>query len=145
MTPIGQIACKTVGVAGAGVALFNAIKVGKLMSKTQGELTTANYLENAYFNSRTIDNISYTDNNIRKKTFDFEAKLPIADIWGKIKGAVSGFFYSMGKSLPLIASSCLAIRGKGNWSVAGTIGVAGCLLYSILRNGFGLGKEHPMN
>lgn len=144
MVSLGQIVCKTVGIGGAGLALYDAVQISKLQSRNCAHSTTANYLEDIYYNSRTIDNVSVNQNNIRKKTFDAMAKLSLPTLWGKIKGACQGFIYSLSNSLPLVACSALAILGKKTLSKIGAIGVGGCLLYSVLRNGFGVGKQHPM-
>ena len=144
MVSIGQIAYKTIGVAGAGIALYDAIQVSKISARQGAQTATANFLEKAYYNSRTIDNVSVTQNNIRKKTFDIETKLPMPTLLGKIKGGIKGFFYALGNALPLVACSALALAGKGNWAKAGAIGAGCCFIYNILRNGLGLGKEHPM-
>lgn len=144
MVSVGQIAYKTIGVAGAGLALFDAIQVSKISAKQGAHKATADYLEKAYYNSRTIDNVSVTQNNIRKKTFDIQTKLPMPTLLGKIKGGFKGFFYALGNSLPLVCCSALALLGKGKWSATGAVGIGCCVLYNILRNGLGLGKEHPM-
>lgn len=144
MVSIGQIACKTIGIAGSGLAIYDAIQVSKISARQGAHNATANFLENAYYNSRTIDNVSVTQNNIRKKTFNIETKLPLPTLLGKIKGGIKGFFSSLGNALPLVACSALALVGKGRWAKGGAIGVGCCLLYNILRNGLGLGKEHPM-
>lgn len=144
MVSIGQTACKTIGVAGAGLALYDAIQVSKISAKQGGHKATADFLERAYYNSRTVDNVSVTQNNIRKKTFNIETKLPLPTLLGKIKGSIKGFFSALGNALPLVACSALALLGKGKWAGAGAIGAGCCFIYNILRNGLGLGKEHPM-
>lgn len=144
MVSVGQVICKTVGVAGMGLALYDTVQSCKDASRKGGHVATANFLEKAYYNSRTIDNISTNQNNIRKKTFEVKTKLPLPTLMGKIKGGINGIFYSLGNYLPMIVCSSLAILCKGFWSKLGAIGVGCGILYNILRNGLGLGKEHPM-
>lgn len=144
MASFGIIACRAIGTAGVGLALYDAVERSKANARHQAHKQTADYLEKAYFNSRTIDNISTVQNQIRAKTFDLETKNPIPNLWGKIKGGVNGFIYSLGNNLPLVLCSTLAIVGKNFAAKAGAIGTGCCLAYSIARNGFGLGKEHPM-
>ena len=47
MVSIGQIASKTIGVAGAGIALYDAIQVSKISAKQGGHTATADFLEKA--------------------------------------------------------------------------------------------------
>ena len=145
MRMITKIACRTIGTAGMGIALYNATRVGSQFSRNEAQRTQAKYLEKAYFNSRTIDDVSYTNNNIRKKTFDLRTRNPLPALWGKIKGWTQGALYSLGNSLPLVACSALALVSKGVLAELGAIGVGAGLCYNIARNGFGLGKQNPMN
>lgn len=145
MVSIGKIACKTIGVAGMGMALFDATQASKVVSRHTAHANQANYLEKSYYNARTIDNISANSNKLRAKTFDLETWNPLPAFFGKIKGGVKGFVYSLAVGMPLIVSSAFAIASKGFMSKVGAAGVALSLAYNIARNGFGLGKEHPMS
>ena len=144
MASFGIIASRAIGTAGVGLALYDAVQRSKANARHQAHKKTADYLERTYFNSRTTDNISAVDNKIRAKTFDLETKNPIPTLWGKFKGGVNGFIYSLGNNLPLVLCSTLAILGKNFIAKAGAIGTGCYLAYSVARNGFGLGKEHPM-
>ena len=83
---LGIIACRAIGTVGMGLALYDAVERSKANSRHQAQKQTADYLEKTYFNSRTIDNISTTQNKIRAKTFDLQTKNPLPTLWGKIKG-----------------------------------------------------------
>ena len=144
MASLGIIACRVIGTAGMGLALFDAVQGSKACSRHQAYKSTADYLEKSYFNARTIDNISVNQNKIRAKVFDLETKNPLPTFWGKIKGGINGFINSLGNSLPLVLCSALAILGKNITAKAGAIGIGCCLAYQVARNGFGLNKEHPM-
>lgn len=144
MVSLGIIACRTVGTVGMGLALFDCVQACKANSKRKAHATTANYLEKSYFNARTIDNISTNQNTIRAKTFDLKTKNPLPTLWGKTTGGLNGIIYSLGNNLPLVACSALAILGKNIGAKIGAVGVGCGLIYNIARNGFGLGKEHPM-
>jgi hypothetical protein len=144
MASLGIIACRAIGTAGVGLALFDAVQASKACARHQAHKTSADYLEKSYFNARTIDNISANQNKIRAKTFDLKTKNPLPTVWGKTKGGINGFINSLGNSLPLVLCSTLAILGKNIVAKAGAIGIGCCLAYNIARNGFGLGKEHPM-
>jgi hypothetical protein len=144
MASFGIIASRIIGTAGVGLALYDAVQGTKAAARHQAHKKTADYLEKSHFNSRTIDNVSANQNKIRAKVFDLETKNPLPTLGGKIKGGINGFIYSLGNSLPLVLCSTLAILGKNIVAKAGAIGVGCCLAYNVARNGFGLGKEHPM-
>ena len=145
MVSVGKIVCKAVGVTGMGLALFDAVSASKAASRRTAHARQADYLEKSYFNARTIDNISTNSNKIREKTFDLETWNPLPSFFGKIKGGIKGFFYSLAVNMPLVVTSCLAFASKGVMSTIGAVGVGLTLAYNIARNGFGLGKKHPMS
>lgn len=140
-----KIVCRTLGTAGMGIALYDAVNVANQYSKNGAQKESAKYLEKAYFDSRTTDTVSYSNKAIQEKVFDLRAKNPLPSIWGRIKGASQGTLYSLGNSLFVIASSAMALLGKGAFAKAGAIGVALSACYNVLRSGFGLGKHHPMD
>ena len=145
MNLAGKILCRTVGTVGMGLALYDASKVGGLYARNGGQYEQAKYLERRYFDSRTTDHVSYRDSKIGEKTFDLCTKNPLPKVWGKIRGGIGGFLYGLGNSLPIIVCSSMALLCK---NVGAKIGVAGIALgmgYKILREGFGVGKQHPMN
>ena len=145
MANVGVILSKTAGVAAMGLALYDGVQVAKAMGKHQGIASTQKWLENGYYRSRTIDDLSATQNATSSMAFDIETKATvIPSTIGKIKGSIGGFFYGLGVNLPLIATGSLALLGKGFWSKCGGIGTLAILLYSIARQGFGLGKPNPM-
>lgn len=145
MRTITKIACRTVGVVGMGIALYDASCVAKQFSKNGAQNQQAKYLENAYFNSRNIDSVSYSSNAIREKTFDLRSKNPLPSLWGRLKGATLGTIDSLGNNLPTVACSALALLSKGIFAKIGAVGVGLGICYNIARNGFGLGKQHPMD
>jgi len=144
MRTITKIACRAMGTVGMGIALYDASRVASQFSKNGAQNQQAKYLEKAYFNTRGIDNVSYNSNNIRQKTFDLRSKNPIPSFWGRIKGGTEGALYSLGTNLFTVACSSLAILSKGVLAKVGAIGVGLGICYNIARNGFGLGKQHPM-
>ena len=144
MNTITKIACRTVGTLGIGVALYDATRVANHFSKAESQKQQAKYLENAYFNSHTSDNISYTSSAIGKKTFEMRTNNPLPSIWGRIKGGCEGALYSLGNHLFTIACASLALLSKGALAKVGAVGVGLKVCYDIARNGFGLGKQNPM-
>ena len=145
MKTLGKIVCRTIGTLGVGIALYDATKVSAQFSRNEAHNQQAKYLEKSYYNSRTIDTVSYSSNNIRKKTFDLETRNPLPALWGKLKGGFEGFFYSLGESLFGITCSAFALLSKGTLAKIGAAGVTLGVCYKVLREGFGLGKQHPMD
>ena len=141
----GKIICRTFGVAGMGLALYDAVQSSKAVSRHQGLVTQGDFLENRYFASRTTDDVSSVQTAISKKTFDTLSASPIPGVWGKVKGACKGFVLSLGTNLPMICSASLAILSKGFLAKLGTVGVIGTAIYQILRQGFGVGKKNPFS
>ena len=144
MKTLTKIACRTMGMAGMGLALYDASRVAMRYSKNTSDVEQSKYLEKSYFNSRTIDNDSYISNAMRKKTFDLTTKNPVPSLWGRIKGYAEGMTYSLGNNLFTVACSALALLSKGFFAKVGAIGVVAGFTYDLLRNGFGLGKQNPI-
>ena len=65
-----KIACRTLGAAGMGVALFDAMQVSGQFARNESNGQQQKYLENAFYNARTVDRVSFSNNSIRKNTFD---------------------------------------------------------------------------
>lgn len=145
MKTITKIACRTMGVIGMSIAAYDATKAANQISREQAEYIEAKYLEKAYFDAKTIDIYSHSSNALRKKTFDLRTINPIPAFYGRIKGWIEGFLKNLGYHLPTVACAALALLSKGTLAKVGGIGVALGVCYDIARNGFGLGKQHPMN
>ena len=145
MVSVGQGVCKTIGVAGMAAVMVDVVSGTKAAARHRAHVASSKYLEDAYFNSRTIDNISANSNRLRALSFDFQTWNPLPTIAGKIKGGVNGALYSLGVQLPAIVCSALALTTKGFLSKLGAAGVVLGVSYNIARNGFGLGKTNPMN
>lgn len=140
-----KIACRTLGAAGMGVALFDAMQVSGQFARNESKAQQQKYLEKAFYNARTVDRVSFSNNSIRKNTFDLRTRNPLPNLYGKIKGGVEGFFYGLGNFLPTIACSAVALTSKGSLAKFGAVGTTISLCYNIARSGFGLGKHHPMD
>lgn len=140
-----KIACRVLGTAGMAAVCYDAAKISKQFSHIGSEHAQEHYLEHAYFNARTLDKVSYNSNVLQEKTFELRTKNPFPAIWGKIEGGVKGFMYGLANELPLVVCSSLAILGKNFLAKAGAIGIGAIALYKVLRDGYGTGKNHPMN
>ena len=145
MRTITKIACRTMGTVGMGIALYDASRVASQFSRNGAQNEQAKYLEKAYFNSRNIDEVSYTSNNIREKTFDLRTKNPLPSLWGRVKGYCQGACYALGNNLFTVTCSACALLSKGILAKIGATGVGLSICYKIARDGFGLGKQHPMD
>lgn len=145
MKTVTKIACRTMGTVGMGIALYNATRVANQFSKNEAQNEESKYLEKAYFDSRNLNDISYTSKGIQKKTFELRTKNPLPSLWGRIKGATIGAIQSLGNNLPTIACAAFALLSKGIFAKIGAIGVGLSIGYDIAHNGFGLGKHHPMD
>ena len=145
MKNITKIACRTIGTLGMGYALYDAVRVANYTSRVSSQNQQAKYLENIYANTRTVDNFSYNSNSIQNKAFELRSKNPLPSVWGRIKGWTQGILNSLGGNLLTVACSACAILSKGILAKIGAIGLGIGLCYNIARNGFGLGKQNPMN
>ena len=145
MKTITKIACRTIGALGMGIALYDASRVASYNSKTTAENVKAAQMETSYFNSRTIDKMSYHSNGIRQKVQNFMLKSPIPTVLGKVKGWVECIVKSLGNHIITIGCATMALLCKGFGAKLGAIGIGLGFLYEILRNGFGAGKHHPMD
>lgn len=145
MNIVPRIICRAIGAAGLGVAVYDSAKTAKYFSEVGSEHAQEHYLEHAYFNSRTTDKFSYTSNALREKTFELRSKNPIPAIYGKIKGGFQGLMYGLGNYLPVVVCSTLALVCK-NWAAkAGAIGLGIAAIYRVARDGYGFGKNNPMD
>jgi len=144
MKLIGKIACKTLGVAGMAAACYDAAKISKQYSVVGSDQAQENYLQKVYYNSRTLEDVSYTSNALRAKTFELRSKSPIPSIYGKAKGGFQGLMYGLANSLPLVLCSSFAILGKNFLAKLGAFGIGGIAIYKLMRDGFGVGKNNPM-
>jgi len=144
MNIAAKIACRSIGAVGLGIALYDSAKIAKQFADIGSEHTQEEYLENAYFNARTTDKVSFSNNALREKTFELRSKNPIPSIYGKIKGGFQGLMYGLGNYLPVVICSTLALACKNIGAKAGAIGIGAGFVYKILQNGYGLGKNNPM-
>lgn len=144
MNIASKIVCRTLGAAGIGIACWDATKVSRQFSAIGSEHAQEHYLEDVYFNTRTIDKVSYSSNALREKAFELRSKSALPSTFGKIKGGFQGFMYGLANYLPVIACSSLALLGKNFFAKAGAIGLGAIAFFKLLHEGFGVGKNNPM-
>ena len=145
MRMITKIACRTLGAAGMAAALYDACRVAGHESRAQSQLQQSKHIEDIYFKTRDLDNMSYLNQDIHDTVFDERLKNPLPYMWGGAKGATVGFLSSLGHNLFTITSAAFAILSKGVMAKIGAAGVVLGACYKIARHGFGLGKQNPMS
>ena len=145
MNLAGKIICRTTGLAALGYTLYDTYECAKAGARKSGIAQQEKYLEDAYFNSRTLNDISVTQNNTREKVFDLRTRNPIPSFWGKIKGGAKSAFNTLVNYFPLLICASLAMAAKGVFAKIGAAGVALLGVLSIAENGFGFGKKHPFD
>ena len=144
MGMIANIACKAVGIGGMSLALYDAYSHAKYSSHRMAQAAQADHFERVYSDTRTLNTESHVNAEMQKKVADLRMSNPLISGGGKIKGFFEGLFHSMGENIIPIAFSALAICTKGLASKIGAFGAIGCGLYTILREGFGVGKHSPV-
>ena len=139
-----KIICRTIGAVGAGTVLYNAGKSAAHYSRVNGQKKDAEHIENAYFDSRTTDTYSPISAKIGEEVFEHRSKNPLPSIWGRITGGIGGFVRSLADNVIPLTCACFALVGKDLPAKIASVGIVLSLGYDILRNGFGMGKNHPM-
>ena len=145
MGTFANIVCKTVGVAGMSMAVYDAYSVGKATSARTSQKVMADHITDVYSSERTLTTESPVNNAIQSKVADFRSNNAIVPIVGKVKGFFGGILKSLADNLIPVSCAALALTTKGMLSKLGAIGVAACGLLTILKEGFGVGKQTPMN
>ncbi len=145
MGAIGKIVCKTAGAAGMGLALYDAFLFAGANSKRYSQKLDADHFERVLADTRTLEKESEFENAVQKKVADFRMKSPIVNIYGKVKGYISGFFHSLGENIVPVSFASLALAGKGFFSKLGAWGLALYGAYTVAKEGFGFGKHTPMD
>ena len=56
MNLVARVACRTIGAAGIGVALYDSAKIAKYFSETGSEHAQEHYLEKAYLTQEQLIN-----------------------------------------------------------------------------------------
>lgn len=145
MNTIGKIVCKTVGVAGMSAVLYDAFSVGKAQSGRTSQQYDADFFEKVHASTRTTATESPLTGAMQKKVANWRMNNPLISMTGKCKGALSGFFGSLGDNIILAATASLALAGKGFWAKLGAWGTVGYGLFVVAREGFGLSKKSPID
>lgn len=145
MKMVPKIICKTVGIAGMSAAIYDAYTLGSKNSQRTNQMVNADHFEKVHSSTRTLSSESSINSAVQNKIADLRMQNPLFSVFGSAKGFVSGFFNSLGSNIIPISFAALALAGKNIVSKIGAIGVAGCGLFTILHEGFGIGKSSPID
>lgn len=142
---VSNIVCKTVGVAGMGAVLYDAFTIGKEQSYRTSQQVSADFFERSIAAQRTQTDESHVTNAMQNKLTDLKLQNPIVPFYGRVKGFFQGMLESLGNNIIPVACASLALLTKGFASKVGAWGVVGCGIYTVLKEGFGIGKNTPMD
>ena len=145
MSTFSNIVCKTVGIAGMSAVLYDAYSLGRANSRRQAQNVTADYFERVHAGTRTLNTESQVNNAIQKGVKNFRIDNSIVPVYGSVKGFVTGFLKSLGENILPVSLATLALATKGTLSKIGAWGLAATGLYTVAKEGFGLGKISPMD
>lgn len=145
MGMVSNIVCKTVGIAGMSAVLYDSYSVAKKNSSRVAQMDNADHFEKVHTSTRTLSGESSVNSAMQKKVAEMRMDNPLFSIMGNIKGFAKGFLNTLGNNLIPVAFSALALVTKGTMSKIGAWGVAGYGLFTIAKEGFGLGKQTPMD
>ena len=140
-----KIVCKTVGLAGLSAVVYDAYAVGKHHASSNSMAQSADSFEHIVSANRTTTSESPVTNALQNKVSDIRMNNPLIPAYGKVKGFIKGTLESLGDNIVMVGCTTLAMAGKGFFAKLGAWGVAGCGLYTILAEGFGFGKQSPVD
>ena len=145
MGMIANIICKTVGAAGMSAVIYDAYSVGRHHAVSGAQEENADTFESIVAAKRTTSTESSTSGAIQEKVSNLRMNNPIIPIYGKVKGFTRGVLTSLGDDIVPVIFASLALAAKNGWAKLGAWGVAGCGLYTIVKEGFGIGKTAPVD
>ena len=138
---ISNIVCKTIGFAGASAVLYDAYKIGHEHSIKFSKKESADRFEKMVADQRTASSESHVSSAIQNKVTELRMENPIIPIWGRIKGFFHGGLESMGNNIIPVIFTSFALAGRNFFAKLGAWGLVGCGLYTVLKEGFGVGKH----
>ena len=145
MKLIPKIICKTIGVAGVSSILYDAYNVGRAVCINTGQSVSADTFESIVSAERTTSEVSPVTSTMQKELSKLRMDNPIVPAYGRVKGFIKGSFISLGNNLVPTIFSVMALAGKNAWSKIGAWGLAGFGLYKVVKEGFGIGKNTPID
>lgn len=142
---IGNLVAKGVGVASLYIIGRDAHSWAKIRAdermKTKNAEAAAYYLDNAM----TLNKPSKFHNNIKKKFLQWELSENIRGSINATRGYIGGFFASLVSNVIPFALSSVALLAKGKAAAGSAIALGAIGLYTVIKQGFGLGNSHDLN
>lgn len=145
MGTIANIACKTVGVAGMSAVLYDAYSLGKQNSKRNLQKVNADHFEKVIADTRTMSSESAMTGAMQKKIANFRMNNPLISAFGSVGGFISGALNSLGENIIPTTFASIALATKGKLSKLGAFGTIGYGIYTVLKEGFGVSKQSPLD
>ena len=145
MGTIANIACKTVGVAGMSAVLYDAYSLGKQNSKRNLQKVNADHFEKVIADTRTMSSESAMTGAMQKKIANFRMNNPLISAFGSVGGFISGALNSLGDNIIPTTFASIALATKGKLSKLGAFGAIGYGIYTVLKEGFGVSKQSPLD
>ncbi len=145
MGTIANIACKTVGVAGMSAVLYDAYSLGKQNSQRNLQKVNADHFEKVIADTRTMSSESAMTGAMQKKIANFRMNNPLISAFGSVGGFISGALNSLGDNIIPTAFASIALATKGKLSKLGAFGTIGYGIYTVLKEGFGVSKQSPLD
>lgn len=142
---VSTVLCKTAGAAGISAALYDAYSHAKLESKRTSQNMTADYFEHIHAAKRTSTRENHVNTALQNKVADLRMNNPIVPFAGRVGGFVKGALHSLGNNILPVSFAALALGAKGFFAKLGAFGTAGTLIYTLLKEGFGIGKSTPID
>ncbi len=145
MGTIANIACKTIGVAGMSAVLYDAYSLGKQNSQRNLQKVNADHFEKVIADTRTMSSESAMTGAMQKKIANFRMNNPLISAFGSVGGFISGALNSLGDNIIPTAFASIALATKGKLSKLGAFGTIGYGIYTVLKEGFGVSKQSPLD
>ena len=128
-----------------GAVLYDAFTIGKEQSFRTSQKISADFFESTIAAQRTQTNESHVTNAMQNKIADLRLANPLIPMIGRVKGFFEGVLESLGNNIIPVIFTTTALLTKGFMSKLGAWGLVGCAVYTILKEGFGIGKNTPMD
>ena len=145
MGMMANIVCKTVGVAGMSAVLYDAYSLGKQNSQRNLQKVNADHFEKVIADTRTMSSESAMTGAMQKKIANFRMNNPLISAFGSVGGFISGALNSLGDNIIPTAFASIALATKGKLSKLGAFGTIGYGIYTVLKEGFGVSKQSPLD
>lgn len=134
-----NILTKAVGIAGAGLVLYDTHKAGVMLSQQEIKNGIAGRLPDAYITSRRQDSLSTVTSNLKDRVFNERVNFALPDRMNAVSGYVKGAFNQLSTDIvPAVLATGALVKNKFSKFFAAGLGVYGA--YYLLGNIFNVGR-----